>query len=280
MKKLNYIILIIFSLFLTTNVDAENIRKIRMDIDITKDGTAHIQEIWEVFVGKEDKLTEIYRIYSDYGNSKFDNFKVSLNGKEYTYIKNWDINKSFKEKSYKNGFHKKGTTMELCWGISKKGEINEYRISYDITNFVTGAKDGDIVYKELIPKNISNEPEKVYIKIYSSDYVYGNEVEAYESGNKEKIKIKNGYIEISKNKQLSSDENIEVLIKYPKDKFEVKNKKSDKSSDYYMRKANVKDINMSIVFSIMSLTIIVIASCIFKDKIQLFIHKIKNKDKK
>lgn len=73
-----------------------------MDINIDKEGTAHVKESWNIYFDKNEDLTEVYKPYNDIGASLFSNFHVSLNGKDYTNIK-WNIDKDFNYKKYKNG---------------------------------------------------------------------------------------------------------------------------------------------------------------------------------
>lgn len=235
MKKVKYLFLIVFSFFIITNIEAENIKSIKMDINISKDGTAHIIENWEINIGKNEDITESYKPYYNYGKSEFKNFKVSLNNKDFTYVNNWDIDSSFENKKYKNGFnYNDNGALELCWGISKKGQTNNYEISYDITNFVAGLSDADMVYWNLIPKDLSDAPENVYIKIYS-DFSYQNDLSVWGYGKYgAPTYVYNGYIEMSTDNTLKSDEYMTILIKFPKGTFNTSNNKLDESFNYYL----------------------------------------------
>lgn len=208
-----------------------------MDINISKDGVAHITENWIVSFGANEDLTEVYKTYNNYGNSEFKNFRVSLNNKNYTFIDNWDIDKDFNYKSYKNGFNYTGEGIELCFGISEKGKTNTYKITYDITNFISKVNDADMVYWTLVPRNLNDSPEKVYIKIYS-DFKYDNELPVWGYGNYGGYAyVYDGYIEMSSDGALGKDEYMTILAKFPKDTFTNSNT-LDKDFNYYLDMAN------------------------------------------
>ena len=99
MKK----ILFTLVLFLIPNIILANeIFNIDMNIYVDNTGTAHVTEVWET---KLNEGTEGYKPYYNLGTSKISNFKVKLNGKEYTFNNYYNINDSFNEKKYNNGFN-------------------------------------------------------------------------------------------------------------------------------------------------------------------------------
>ena len=134
-----------------------------MDIYIDNYGTAHINEEW---TAKLNSGTEGYKAYGNLGTSSITDYTVAMNGTSFTTINNWDVDATFSEKAYKSGINYTGNGVELCFGISKYG-TNTYKMSYKISNFVVSTEDSDMIYWELVPKDLSDKPESVYIKIYS-----------------------------------------------------------------------------------------------------------------
>ncbi len=247
-----------------SNVNAQDIKSITMDIRLTQDGTAHITENWTVKFDKNEDLTEVYRPYYNYGESEFKNFTVSLNGKNYNYQNSWDIDKDFNYKSYKNGFNYIDDGVELCWGISEKGKTNTYTVTYDITNFVAKLTDADMIYWTLIPEKLGDEPEKTYIKIYS-DSAFDNELPVWGFGNYGGYAyVYDGYIEMSSDGALASDEYMTILVKFPKDTFTSPGNHLDENFDYYLDMAkkgstSYKENNFSFTDFIIPLLIIFFA---------------------
>lgn len=233
MKKIKYFLILFVSIFFIGNVNAQDIKEINMDIKISQDGTAHITENWIIKFDKNEDLTEVYKPYYNLGNSEFKNFKASLNNHSYTYIDNWDIDEDFNYKRYKNGFNYTDDGIELCWGISEKGKTNNYKISYDITNFVAKVSDADMVYWTLVPSNLNDSPEKVHIKIYS-DFEYESTLPVWGYGNLGGYAyVYDGYIEMSSNGVLDSDEYMTILVEFPKDTF-TNNNTLDEDFSYYL----------------------------------------------
>jgi len=238
MKKITYLLFIISSFFLISNVQAEDLKSISMDIRISQDGIAHITEKWTMNTSNSNDHTELYKPYYNYGNSTFQNFKVSLNGQEFAYTDNWDIDASFESKKYKNGFNHIDQGIELCWGLTSRNTTNTYVITYEITNFILGLEDQDMLYWNLIPKNLSDKPENIYIKIYS-DFPYDNNLPVWGYGKKGAYTyVYDGYIEMVLEETLQTDEYMTILVKYPKNTFDTTNNKSTETFDYYLNMAN------------------------------------------
>lgn len=219
------------------NVSAQDIKKITMDINIDQKGTAHVKENWTIYFDKNEDLTEVYKPYNNIGKSKFQNFKVSLNNKSYTNVK-WNIDETFDYKKYKNGINYTDDGIELCWGISEKGKTNIYNISYDITNFVAKLTDADMVYWTLIPKNLNDSPEEIYIKIHSDFIKYNKDLPVWGFGKYgAPTYVYDGYIEMSTDEVLDKSEYMTILIDFPKDTFSNDNN-IEQNFDYYLKMAN------------------------------------------
>lgn len=235
MKNIKYILLIVVSFFIIGNVYAKDVKSISMDINITKDGTAHVTEVWKTSFNSGDEGTELYKAYHNSGESEFKNFKVSLDGKNYTYQNDWDINGSFSEKSYKNGINQSDDGPELCWGITKTGN-STYTLTYDITNFVAGLSDADMVYWTLIPAKIDNI-EKTYIKIHSN-FDYADDLPVWGYGNKGGTAyVYDGYIEMSLDRTLKRAEYMTILVQFPQGTFNTENNQLDEDFAYYQNMA-------------------------------------------
>ena len=214
-------------------VYANDIKSINMDIFIDNHGNANITEVWETNL---DSGTEGYKPYYNLGNSTIEDYRVSLGSTSYQTLSYWDVEASFSEKSYKAGINEVDDGYELCFGISKYGN-NTYTLNYTITNFVSRVEDADMVYWQLIPYELSDKPEHVYIKIHS-DFAYSNDLPVWGYGygddNHEGYAyVYDGIIEMTKEGTLDSDEYMTILIKFPKDTFELSNI-LDQDFDYYL----------------------------------------------
>ena len=231
MKKIIFTLV----LFLVPSIILANeINNIDMKIYVDNKGTAHVTEEWTT---KLNEGTEGYKPYYNLGESKISNFKVSMNGKEYTYKSDYDINASFNEKKYKNGFHYIDNGVELCFGITNYGK-NTYILSYDISNFVVNTSDNyQMIYWTLFPYDYNPSPERVYIKIYS-DFKYADTLDVWGYGKYgAPTYVYDGYIEMDSESTVTSSEYMTILVKFPENTFTL-DTAVDKTFDEYLNMAN------------------------------------------
>ena len=231
MKKIIFTLV----LFLVPSIILANeINNIDMKIYVDNKGTAHVTEEWTTNLTQG---TEGYKPYYNLGESKISNFKVSMNGKEYTYNSDYDINASFNEKKYKNGFHYIDNGVELCFGITNYGK-NTYILSYDISNFVVNTSDGyQMIYWTLFPYDYNPSPERVYIKIYS-DFKYADTLDVWGYGKYgAPTYVYDGYIEMDSESTVTSSEYMTILVKFPENTFTL-DTAVDKTFDEYLNMAN------------------------------------------
>lgn len=230
MKKIfNFLIFSFAFIMFSTNVKANNISKISMDIYVDNNGDAYITEVWNAYLSSG---TEGYRYYGNLGNSEILDYTVSDRYQTYTSYNSsgtWNLNASFDEKAYKYGIYDAGDHKELCFGISNYGS-NIYTLKYKITGFVATTEDSDIIYWELIPSNL--DVDNVYIKIHS-DFNYEDTLDVWGYGNYGGYAyVYDGYIEIS-NASLSSNEYVVALVKFEKGTFNTTNNISGNFDKYY-----------------------------------------------
>ena len=224
MKKIFSFIILFVGLF-TVNARANSIDKMDIDIFIDNNGNAHVTETWN---GNYSSKTELYKEYANLGNSKITNYKVSMDGRDFTTISSWDIDASFDEKAYKAGLHDTSDGVELCMGISEYG-THKYTLTYDIEGFVAEIDGNQIVYWGLIPTR--NYETNAYIKIHTNER-FSDELPVWGYGNYGGYAyVYDGYIEMS-NEHLKPDEYMTILIKFPPETFNTQNK-IDGDFDYY-----------------------------------------------
>ncbi len=221
MKKiLKFLLLNIFIFIFPLIVKANSIDKIDIDIYLDSNGTAHITEVWSANLTEG---TEGYKPYYNIGNAKITNFKVSEDGKVYTYQNSWNTNASFNSKAYKNGINYISDGLELCFGISSYGYHN-YKLTYDIEGFVASLTDSDMIYWNLVPYELSSKPQDVHIKIYSDNY-FSDTLDVWGYGKYGATTyVYDGYIEMNSDGILNSNEYMTVLVKFDKGTFNTYNK--------------------------------------------------------
>lgn len=234
MKKNIKIFLIFLFLFIIFSagkcVQANSIDKISMDIYIDNNGDAHVTEIWDCYV---DKGTEVYHPYYNLGNSEIKNLTVKDGNVKYmTDYMNWDTSGTFVSKSYKCGINKISNGVEICWGITNYGS-HRYIVNYTITNFVSDLTDSQMIYWTLIPYEFSNSIGQAYVKIYT-DFKIANTTDVWGYGNYGGTAyVYDGYIEMQSDGNLSKNEYMTILVKFPKGTFNTTNRLNHNFQYYF-----------------------------------------------
>ena len=221
-------------------VDATSISNIDMDIFVDSYGNAIVTETWDAYVNQG---TEGYHPYYNLGNSVISDLEVTMDGKEYTTISNWDVNSSLSDKAYKAGiYYVDGNEVDVCFGISSYGS-HRYVIKYKISNFVSTVGDADMIYWNLFPYDFSAEPSNVDITIYS-DFKYSDTLDVWGYGKYgAPCYVYDGKIEMtSDNSRVNSDEYMTILVKFPKGTFKTSNV-LDNNFDYYLDMAEEGAVN-------------------------------------
>lgn len=222
-------LLFFIALTLFSNVKANSIDKISMDIYVDNSGTAHVTETWKCYAAKG---TEVYHPYYNLGNSKIQNLIVSDETQTYETLSSWNTSGSLSSKAYKCGINRISNGVELCWGISKYGS-HIYTVKYNITNFVSELSDGNqMIYWTLIPYEFSDTIKSAYVKIYA-DFKMPDTIDVWGYGNTGYAYVYNGYIEMDSDGSLASDEYMTILAKFPKGSFNTTNKLNNDFNYYF-----------------------------------------------
>lgn len=217
-----FIVNIFFSFILSVN--ANSISKIDMDVYIDKNGNAEITETWNAYLTEG---TEGYKTFKNLDNSVISDFKVSDDtGVEYESLSYWYTNNSFEQKAYKSGIHKIDDGVELCWGISKKGQ-RTYILKYKLSNLVTQYTDTQGIYFNFM--NLDFSVEEASISIRSDIPLSLENAKIWAFGNKGNINFKDGKIVYNGN-YLSENQYMVALVRFESNVFETNNI-SDKSFD-------------------------------------------------
>lgn len=163
MKYIKYLlIMFLISIVGITSVFAKNsINRIDVILTLDEKGNGKITEIWDV---DSDEGTEYYKPIGNLGNSTLSNFKVSMDGRDFTYQDKWDIDASKSKKAYKNGINYTSDGFELCFGISDYGK-HKYTITYDVTNLVYNTNDSQFIYWKFINDSMDPAPAKFSVKV-------------------------------------------------------------------------------------------------------------------
>lgn len=217
MRQIKYIILIIFSIFITTTVEASNhIYNVDININLDKQGTAEVTEIWDV---KGSEGTEWYQCMYDLGNMNISDYTVSMDGKPLKY-KDWNVNESLKEKAGYYGINYTSKGEELCFG-KKDYKRHKFTLKFKLSNMIFNTEDSQVLYYNAIGNFKNTDFENVNINI-TGFYNFPDTLDVWGYGYKGYAYVKDG--KISASNEGDFDDNYAVILaKFPKETFETTN---------------------------------------------------------
>lgn len=228
MKLIKKISLLILSLglFIGTGLVsyADDFNSLDISVDIDKEGVASVKEVWDT---DDEDGTEKYKPIENLGDIKITDFKAQVNGKSFTQVSPWDVDKSFDEKAYKYGVNPTDDGLELCWGISSYGH-NVHEISYKIAPLVVELNDYDMVYWKFINDSMDPEPEKAKITIKGYE-PFDKDVKMWGFGMEGDIHNKDGAIIMESSGKIAYGV---MMLRFPKGYFQTPYKIDRNFKDY------------------------------------------------
>ena len=195
------------------SVFADTIYSVNMDINILEDGTANVEETWDV---KADSGSEWYKTMYELNNSELTNYKVFMDGRELSY-KDWDVDETINEKSGYYGINHTSKGIELCFGKSDY-KRHTFVVSYTLSNYVFNVNDAQVLAWVIYPKADVN----YFSAEISSYYSFPDTLDVWGYGYKGYAYVEDGVIKLSTENSLN-DEYVSVLVKFPLNTFNTTN---------------------------------------------------------
>ena len=225
---------VLMMLVFTSVVNANSINSITMDIYIDASGDAEVTEVWNCTTNQG---TESYHPYYNLGESEITNLQVKdEDGVTYTPVSYWNVNGGFESKKYKCGINEIVDGVELCWGISEYGS-KTYTVNYEISNFVVGLTDSQMVYWTLMPHEFSNTIGDIEITV-RSDKKFEDTLDVWGYGEYGALAyVYDGVVKMHSNGSMTSDEYKVLLIKFPLGTFNT-SVSLNNNFDYYLNMAD------------------------------------------
>lgn len=209
MKK--KIILFLIFMLIPFYTKADTIYNIDMSININEDGSADVQEIWDV---KASGGSEWYKSMLNMDGIELTDFKVSMDNQELTY-KTWNPDESLSAKKGYYGINYVSNGLELCFG---KYDFKRHRftLTYKLSNFVFNTSDSQITYFTLMPSITAN----AFSATISSYYEFPDTLDVWGYGYKGYAYVKDGKIYMINEEGLYNDY-VTMLVKYPQETFKT-----------------------------------------------------------
>ena len=162
MKRL--LVLIGLSLCLLAQGQAiRNIRDVDIQVELEKDGSAWVTQIWKAEAGSSG--TEFYIPVSNLGPMTIGELSVSENGVAFESLGDkWDVDKGRSFKTGKCGIVRKRDGAELCWGLGEKGD-HVWTVRFRLTGLVQAYEDADAFNYMFVNKGMDPAPEHARVTI-------------------------------------------------------------------------------------------------------------------
>ncbi len=225
-KKILFLFVMMF--LMPLSVFANDIYSINIGVEVLKDGSANIVEVWDVD-GSDG--TEWYKVINNLGNMELSNFNVYMDGNKLTY-KTWDVDESLSEKKGYYGINYTKDGLELCFG---KYDYNRHKftLSYKLSNFVINTDDSQVIYYNFIDR-LSNVDFDNFSLVLSSYYDFPDTLDVWGYGYKGYAYVEDGKIYMS-NESKMNDKYAVLLAKFPLGTFDNTNTDSryDTFDDVY-----------------------------------------------
>lgn len=209
MKK--KIILFLMFMLVPFSVKADTIYKVDMNININEDGSANVQEIWDV---KASGGSEWYKSMLNMDGIELTDFKVSMDNQELTY-KTWNPDESLSAKKGYYGINYVSNGLELCFG-KYDFKRHTFTLTYKLSNFVFNTSDSQITYFTLMPSITAN----AFSATISSYYEFPDTLDVWGYGYKGYAYVKDGKIYMINEEGLYNDY-VTMLVKYPQETFKT-----------------------------------------------------------
>ena len=165
MRRL-FCLLVLFCGFLT-EAGATYVHGIRIDVTLERGGSARVSERWDVTA---DRGTEWYLVKGNLDHIRISDFSVTEEGRPFTNIGKWDIDRNLAQKSGKCGIVTKSKGCELCWGLGSMGR-HTFVATYRLYGLVEAFHDADGLHFQFVSPGIDATVESVEVRILPGEGV-------------------------------------------------------------------------------------------------------------
>lgn len=164
MKRL---FLCLAALLATALLYAQEIRSIDIDLYITDEGDAYVEQNWDVTVRHG---TEWYIPIGNLNGCKIRGLSVEEDGVEFIDEgRSWDTDRSIEQKAGRSGIVEKGRDgVELCWGVGTLGP-HRWTAGFVVLNLVQSLKDYDAFNFMFVNPGMVASPEHASLRVRRLD---------------------------------------------------------------------------------------------------------------
>lgn len=243
------------------------IRQIKLDVELLEDGSARVQEFWDVCVASG---TEWYLVRDNLQDIVIDDLRVSdESGLSFDNIGEWDVDRSLEWKKGKCGIVHKRRGVELCWGVGSMGD-HQYRVSYTMSNVIKSLNDYDMLHIQFVSPGLSSPAQKVELRLWSKDRSFDtSHCRAWAFGYVGSCEFVDGTVLFKSTEAFRSRSSLIALLRFDKGMFQplssqdkdfqtVLDKALEGSDGSEEEDVSLKEIFLAFLFLVLALVLICI----------------------
>ena len=149
-------------LCLPTAADTE-LTDLRIDVMISDNGDATVTETRRMRIGEEN--TECYIAIANLDGCTVDSLRVTDEQQHvFQILPHWDIDASRAEKALRAGIIKKGSGVEICWGLGDEGD-RTYIVEYIVRGLLRAYDDTDGFHYRFVADKLNQPPHHAKVTI-------------------------------------------------------------------------------------------------------------------
>ena len=219
MKKFRFVVFLFVSLLAQAQAIRE-IRDVDIKVELQKDGSAWITQVWNVEAGSSG--TEFYIPIGNLGPMTVSRLSVSENGQAIeSQGEKWDVDRSRSWKTGKCGIVPKRDGVELCWGLGEKGD-HIWTARFLVTGLVQAYDDADAFNFMFVNKGMDPAPEHARVTIVPAFDCLGwtsDNTRVWAFGFYGDINVVNGTVVAETSEDMGYSSSLICLVKFDKGMF-------------------------------------------------------------
>lgn len=195
-----------------------SIRDVDITLTLLPDGTASIQERWDVCAADG---TEWYLVRGNLGDIEIGNLTVSdESGRAYVNEGSWDTQRGIAEKAGRCGIVRKRDGAEICWGIGSLGD-HVFDVSYTMSRSVKSLNDYDMLHLQTVSPGLSSPPRHVRVTVRAQQHQLDTaNTRAWGFGFAGRVDFRDGAVVYESTEAFGRNSSVIVLLRFDKGMFD------------------------------------------------------------
>ena len=195
-----------------------SIRDVDITLTLLPDGTASINERWDVCAADG---TEWYLVRGNLGDIEIGNLAVSdESGRAYVDEGSWDTQRGIAEKAGRCGIVRKRDGAEICWGIGSLGD-HVFDVSYTMSRSVKSLNDYDMLHLQTVSPGLSSPPRHVRVTVRAQQHQLDTaNTRAWGFGFAGRVDFRDGAVVYESTEAFVRNSSVIVLLRFDKGMFD------------------------------------------------------------